>query len=153
MWNDPFEEIREFERKTRRLFDDIWLEHPVGGGKRELAPAEKGIEPYREPYSDVIETEKDVVVTMELPGVEKGDIEITTNDESLEISGERKSEVEENKEDKGYLLKERSYSKFYRRIPLNAAVDSDKAKASFKNGVLEIVLPKALEHKKTIKVE
>ncbi|MFQ5815498.1 MAG: Hsp20/alpha crystallin family protein [Candidatus Hydrothermarchaeaceae archaeon] len=152
MWRDPFDEIRRFERKTRGLFDDFWLEHPFVGAKGRLAPSEGALEPYREPYSDIIEGDKEVVITMELPGAEKGDIEITTSDDSVEISAERRSETEKEIEETGYLLKERSYSRFYRRIPLTVSVDSSRAKASYKNGVLEILIPKTSEPKRTIKV-
>jgi HSP20 family protein len=93
------------------------------------------------PYVDVIDREKDIVVTVDLPGVEKGDIRINVRDNTLEISAEKKA-VREN-EDEGYLRRERGYSRFYRAIRLPTPVDDSRAHASFNNGVLEVNLPKA----------
>lgn len=160
MWKDPFDEIKRFEKRMRRLFDEFWSEHPLAEREGKLVPSEGSLEPFggrlepfREPYSDVIESDKEVIVTMELPGVEKSDIKITTTDNSVEISAERRSAAEEKREERGYIMRERSYSSFYRKIPLSASVDPSRAKASYKNGILEIVLPKTGEPKKTIKVE
>ncbi len=153
MWNDSFDEIKEFEKKMRGMFDEFWPESPFENRKRGLVPPERSLDHYREPYSDVIESDKEVAITVDLPGLEKRNIKITTNDESVEISAERRSDTENKGGEKGYILKERNYSKFFRRIPLTVPVDSSGAKASYKNGVLEIVLPKSSESKKTIEVD
>lgn len=92
------------------------------------------------PYVDVMEKGNDVIVTADLPGVDKKDIKISVRGDVLEISAERKMEREEK--EKGYLRHERSYNRFYRSIRLPAAVDKSKAKATLNNGVLEVTLPK-----------
>lgn len=91
------------------------------------------------PYVDVLERNNDVIVTADLPGVDKNDIKINVRDNVLEISAERKFEKEQKGEE--YFKHERGYSRFYRAVRLPAPVDQSKAKASFNNGVLEITLP------------
>jgi HSP20 family protein len=106
------------------------------------------------PSLDVSETKSDLVVKAELPGMEAKDIEISLNEGLLTIKGEKKQEREEKEE--GYHLIERSYGTFTRSIRLPKDVQSDKIKASFKNGVLKVILPKSEEAKKKeikIKVE
>jgi HSP20 family protein len=93
------------------------------------------------PYVDVIDRDHDIVVTADLPGVDKSDIRIGVKDSTLEISAEKK--VTQEHKDEGYLRRERGYSRFYRAIRLPTYVDESKAQASFNNGVLEITLPKA----------
>ncbi len=144
MLSDPFDEMRMRKRRMPKLFDEFWFEHPSEGGDGKLVPDERSLEPYREPYCDVMEGNKEVVITLELPGVEKGDIKIATTDNSVEILAERRSAIEERREE-GYLRREMSYSKFYRKIPITVPVDSGRAKSSYKNGILEIVLPKTSE--------
>lgn len=89
---------------------------------------------------DVYETEKEVVVNMEVPGFTKEDLKINFEDDYLVVEG-KKTETEE-KEEKNYWRKERRQASFRRIIPLLAEVDYEKAKARLKDGVLEIVLPK-----------
>jgi HSP20 family protein len=98
------------------------------------------------------ETDKEVIVTAEIPGVKKGDIDINLRDNGIEISAEAKHEAKEEKE--GVLHSGRFYSKFYKFLSLPSKVHADKAKATYKNGVLEVKLPKTeTEKKTTIKVE
>jgi HSP20 family protein len=104
------------------------------------------------PAVDVIEDDDKVVVKAELPGLTDKDVDISVVDNTLTIKGEKKQE--EEKKEKGYHRLERSYGMFQRSIMLPASVTSEKAKASFKNGVLEIELPKQEEAKpKQIKVK
>ena len=89
---------------------------------------------------DVEERGDDIIVTGDMPGVEKGDIRINvTDDNVLEMSAEKKTEVK--KEEQGYIRHERSYSGYYRAIRLPVPVDKTKAKASYNNGVPEISIP------------
>ena len=97
----------------------------------------------------MVETEAGIEVTVELPGLEEKDIEVSLSDEALTIKGEKK--VERKDEKKGYYISERSYGSVYRSIPLPAGVDSDKAEASFKNGVLTVKLPQRPEAKAKVK--
>jgi len=95
---------------------------------------------YREPLGDIWETDKEVIASVELPGLDKKDIQVNITDDALEIKAERKMEKEEKK--KGMYRVERSYSGFYKCMPLPAEVEADKAEATYKNGVLEIHIPK-----------
>lgn len=79
------------------------------------------------------------MVSAELPGLDKNDVHVEVTDEGLAISGERKREHEEQRE--GYYHSERSYGRFYRLIPLPEDAKIDQVKASFNNGVLEIIVP------------
>jgi HSP20 family protein len=92
------------------------------------------------PKMDMEETEKDVIVTMELPGVDPKDVEIGIHDNHLIIAGKTDS-AEETKE-KHYFHKERRSGAFRRQIPLPTHVDLDKIKAKAKDGILTITLPK-----------
>jgi len=97
----------------------------------------------------VVETDKAIEVSIELPGMEMKDIEVTVNDDMLTVKGEKKIERQEEK--KGYYLSERSYGAIYRTIPLPPGVDGEKAQASFKNGVLTIKLPQTPEAQAKVK--
>jgi len=103
------------------------------------------------PAVDVLEDENKVVVKAELPGMSDKDIDVNILNNTLTIKGEKKKE--EEKKDQSYYRLERSYGAFQRSVTLPSAVAADKAKASFKNGVLEIEVPKKEEAKpKQIKV-
>ncbi|MFQ5650805.1 MAG: Hsp20/alpha crystallin family protein [bacterium] len=98
-----------------------------------------------EPRIDVRETEKEFVVTAELPGLNKDDFKLTIEDNILTLEGEKKFEREEKKDN--YYRAERSYGAFKRAFRLTDSVDSKKIKADYTNGVLEITLPKAAKVK------
>jgi HSP20 family protein len=89
---------------------------------------------------DVTETDKEVKVCAEIPGVEAKDVDVTVENGTLTIRGEKKFEREEN--EKGQYRMERSYGSFERAIALPTEVDESKAKAEFKKGVLRLTLPK-----------
>jgi HSP20 family protein len=95
------------------------------------------------PKVDVKESDKEIVIAAELPGMEDRDIDISLTKDALTIKGEKKQE----KEDKGkdYYRMERSYGSFTRTIPLPAEIYTEKAKAEFKKGVLNISLPKTVK--------
>lgn len=101
------------------------------------------------PRVDVKESDKEIAISAELPGMEDKDIDISLTKDALTIKGEKKQE----KEDKGkdYYRMERSYGSFTRMIPLPAEIDTDKAKAEFKKGVLNISLPKTVKSIKETK--
>lgn len=99
--------------------------------------------------SDIVETDKAVEVSVELPGMEMKDIEVTVSDDMLTIKGEKKIERQEEK--KGYYLSERSYGAISRTVPLPPGVDGSKAEASFKNGVLTVRLPQTPEAQAKVK--
>lgn len=90
---------------------------------------------------DVVDNEKEYVVKADLPGLTAKDVEVRVTDEQVTIKGEYSEQKEEK--NKNYVLRERRSGSFLRTIPFGVAIDPDKAKATFKNGVLELVLPKA----------
>jgi HSP20 family protein len=102
------------------------------------------------PSLDVSETEGEVIVKAEIPGMDPRDLDITLSDDALSIRGEKKEETEEKK--KNYHRKETRYGSFSRTVQLPALVDTEKTKADYDKGVLTITAPKK-EGKKTKKIE
>lgn len=96
-----------------------------------------------EPFIDVVDDEALIKVTAELPGLDEKEIELTLNENTLQISGEKKVESERKGQNTYYA--ERSYGMFRRSISLPCAVDADKVEATFKKGVLTVTLPKIIE--------
>jgi HSP20 family protein len=90
----------------------------------------------------VTETEKEIVITAEMPGLERKDVEISVEDDVLTIRGEKKVESEQDDKNKNYHLTERSYGVFYRVLQLPPGVDPSKIQATMSNGVLKITIPK-----------
>jgi HSP20 family protein len=97
------------------------------------------------PVVDVAETESDIIVKAEIPGIDPNDIDISITGDILTLKGEKKEEKENT--GKCYHRVESSYGSFKRVINLPASVDVDKVKAEGKNGLLEITLPKKEESK------
>ncbi len=127
---DPYWGIDSFRRGMDRLFDSFFGR----GTEEEYATLWT-------PALDIEETKDSIIVRAEIPGMKKEDIKIQTLGENLLISGERKHESEEK--DRHFHRIERSYGKFQRLVKLPLEVQSDKAKASYKEGVLEITFPKS----------
>jgi len=121
----------------RDLFD--WFNDIDSWFPRTLGPRLVGEE--WQPAVDVFERNGDLVVTAEIPGVDAKDIHVTVTDDVLRLRGERTQE-DETKEG-GYYRRERFHGTFERAVPLPAEVDPDKIRATHKNGLLEVVLPKA----------
>ncbi len=144
-WSQPKEIERWFEEFLGEpLPTRIWRRWPKWGKLRELEEIS--------PAVDMYDKKDEIVVKAEVPGIEKENINISVTDSTLTIKGETKKEEEVKEED--YYYSERSYGSFRRMLTLPVKVQGDKIKASFKNGVLEIHLPKAEEAKpKEIKVE
>ncbi len=92
------------------------------------------------PSVDVKESDKDFTIYAELPGMDEKDIEVSVTSDSVTIKGEKKEEKEDKR--KNYYFMERSYGSFNRTIPLAAQTDASNARASFKNGLLNITIPK-----------
>ena len=93
-----------------------------------------------QPKLDIKETDKEFVISAELPGMDEKDIELLLSSDTLTFKGEKKFEKEENNEN--YHRVERSYGSFHRVIPLSAEIDTDRAEASFEKGILHITLRK-----------
>jgi HSP20 family protein len=134
-------------REMNRVFDDVFRgfdRGPFGAADRLFDRASGW------PNIEISETDKEMTVTAELPGLDEKDIGIELANGVLVIKGEKKTETE----DKDRRFSERYYGRFERRIPLDD-IDEDKASASFKNGVLTVTLPKAptaTEHLKRIAI-
>lgn len=123
--------LLSLHREVNRLFDDVFRGFGV--------PALAGFDRVAGwPHVELGETDKEIRVTAELPGLDEKDVEITVEDGVLTLRGEKRSEVEDN--DRGYT--ERSYGRFERRIGLPQGIDRDHAAATFRNGVLTVTLPK-----------
>jgi len=90
------------------------------------------------PKLEVAETDKQITVSAEIPGMEEKDVELLMDDGNLIVRGEMKSEIE----DKERQFSERFYGRFERRIPVGMDIEENKIEASFKNGVLKVILPK-----------
>lgn len=127
----PFGELGSLRREMDRLWDSFFGERPLTRvWEREWAPS-----------LDVSETKDNFVVKAEVPGIDAKDIDISLTGDVLTIKGEKKQEKEEKEED--YHLVERRYGAFSRSIRLPAEVESTKIKASYKNGILRVTLPKS----------
>lgn len=136
----PFQTLRQ---EMDRLFDEFLRGFEVGWPSAE--------EPfgYTFPRIDMSETDKEVLITAELPGLTEKDIELSLSRDMLTISGEKKEEKEESV--KGYYRMERHYGAFRRQLPLPVEVDPDRCDASFKNGILTVKLAKTPEAQKQVK--
>lgn len=130
--------MREQEELFRSFFNDGgWsrLDRALPSSEHALAPNN-----YRQPLADLFETDKEFVATLELPGVDKKDIEVNVLENGVEVKVEKKEEHKH--EEKGTYRLERSYAGFYRHIPLPEHADAAKVDASYRNGVLELRIPK-----------
>ncbi len=137
----PFEEMdRMFDNFFRRGWMRPWrFEWP-------------GFPEMRMPKVDVIDRDNEIVVRAEVPGVDKKNIDISVSDNAVTIKGETRHEEKEEKGD--YYRCETTHGAFSRTVALPSAVDGTKAKASFKDGMLELTLPKLEKAKRhSIKVE
>jgi HSP20 family protein len=131
---DPFHEMFSLREDMERVFDSM-----IGRLSRDRTDAAWI------PAVDVEETEDSIVARVEIPGMRKEDIKVKVVGNTLTISGERKSEVEQKTRTFHHV--ERSYGRFSRTLSLPAEVDSDAAHANYKAGVLELILPKTTKAK------
>jgi len=133
---DPFRDMVSLREKMNRLFEDVFTGR---SDDKELTPSTWA------PSVDIFETENDLVMTAEVPGINEKDIEIKIEDNTLTLKGERKFERETKEEN--YHRLERSYGSFYRAFTLPNSVDLDKIHAEHENGILKIIMPKRHELK------
>ena len=148
-WNNKEREVG-FQRPTdvhpflalhcemNRMFDEVFRGFDVAP----FGLASRALDGLGWPQIDIEETDKEMRITAELPGLDEKDVGLEIANGVLSISGEKKSESE----DKVRRFSERCYGRFERRIPLED-VDDDKVSATFKNGVLTITVPKSAEAK------
>ena len=131
-WLDPFRDLSAIQERMNRIFEDA-LARSRG--------REEGLRTGMwTPAVDIYENNDSVVVKAELPGVERDQISVEVKDGILTLRGERKFEKEVKEE--SYHRIERSYGNFQRSFSLPVSVEQDKVTARFKDGVLEVILPK-----------
>jgi HSP20 family protein len=133
--------IYSLQREMNRVFDDFFrtpMFEPFGDF---TIPTTEQFVGELTPRVDMSETDKEIVVKTELPGMTEKDVDVSIARDSLTISGEKKQEKEQN--EKGWYRMERQYGSFTRTIPLPCEIESEKAEALFKNGVLTVKLPKS----------
>jgi HSP20 family protein len=136
---DFFDPFVTFRREMDRMFDDFF------GGGLLRAHGKQGVKP----AVDIDETEKEVVVTAELPGVSDKDVEVTLAGDILTIRGDKKTEHEEKNGDSYYM--DRRFGSFSRSLRLPFDVSDEKVDAKFKDGVLTIHLPKPPELQQSVR--
>lgn len=131
----PFTLMRRLSDDMERIVEDTW------GARRfpQLFRALEAPETRWTPDIEAFERGGQFVVRADLPGMTKDNVKIEISDGELVIQGERTEEKEQK--EKGYYASERSYGAFYRALPLPDGVKTDEAKATFKDGVLEIAMP------------
>jgi HSP20 family protein len=137
---DPARELDTFQTDMNRLFDSFF-------GRRDAAPNGNGYARRWIPAMDLVETDGELVLRADLPGLDRDDIEIEVKDNILTVSGERKAEHEEKGE--GFYRVERASGRFSRSLDLPRGIDAGGVKANFDRGVLEVRIPKPEERKPT----
>jgi len=139
----PSDLMRRFRDEMDRLFEDFGF-----GNLASSLPSRESLGlGLWAPQVEVFEREGQMVIRADLPGLTKDDIKVDVTNDAITIDGERRHEHEES--EKGYYRSERSYGRFYRRVPLPEGINADTATANFRNGVLEITMaaPEAKERK------
>jgi HSP20 family protein len=130
----PLRELDNLKKEMDKLWDRFFREGPL-----EVFRGEGSIS------VDISETKNNLIVSAEVPGIEPGDLDISLSGNRLTIKGEKKQIKEEK--DESYHRIERRYGSFSRTIELPVEVDSSKVDATYKNGILKIVLPKVEKEK------
>ncbi len=145
---DPFQMLH---REMNRLFDDVFQGMPgsqtpgqAGGGNANN---------FIEMNMNVSETENEIRVTAELPGVTEQDIEVRLDDEILSIRAEKKFEQGQGSGKENFHFVERAYGTFQRSLRLPSSVNPDQISAHFENGVLSVSVPKAAQQERSHKIQ
>lgn len=134
----PFQEMEDIQRQMNRIFDDMIT--PIN--------RQNSVGLAYTPAAEFDETDDAYHLKLEVPGLEPNDINIEATAEAISISGERKSETKTD--DKGMTRTEFRYGKFERVLPLPGRIEHQNVAANYKNGVLELTLPKAEEEKNRV---
>lgn len=158
--NDLFRELRRLQKEILTSFYQrptcLWpkLNWPLLEDWQKFPKEEKNLKKLEIPAEDLQETKKEIIVTFDLPGVDKKDIKLKVTEKEIIVKAEKKEELKEKR--KGFFHQERAYYGFYRQTTLPAAVKPEKAVAEYKNGVLKVKLPKkeiGVKKKKEIEVK
>ena len=132
----PFSWVRQMQDQLDRAFSNLWS----GGGMTSSWTPDRVLGPSDwSPAIDVFQRGNDLVIRADVPGMSKDDISVDVADDQLTIRGERRYDHEEERD--GVFRSERSHGSFCRAVPLPQGAIADSAKATFNNGVLEIVVP------------
>jgi HSP20 family protein len=132
-------------REMNRLFDDVFSGFGGLGLPGAFGPALQQMP--AAPKIDVSETENEIQIKAEMPGIDQNNVEVLLEDDRLIIRGEKKEEREEDDKDRNYHVRERVQGVFSRTLPLPFAPDPNQVKAEFKDGVMTITIPKPQEVK------
>ena len=130
-WGHEASPFLALHREMNRLFDDVFRGFDSGFGPLGWSGGW--------PHVEISESEREVRICAELPGLEEDDVELLLEDDALVLRGEKRSE---SRDDGTRQFSERFYGRFERHIPLPAEVEEDKVSASFRNGVLTVTMPK-----------
>jgi HSP20 family protein len=141
---DPFLSLH---REMNRLFDDVFR----SAGLPAAGTQGQGVGNFVNASMNVSETEKELRITAELPGVTEQDIDISLDDDVLTIRGEKKFERTDDKENFHFV--ERSYGTFQRSVRLPYAVDPEQVQAHCENGVLTVTLPKTAQQERSRRIQ
>jgi HSP20 family protein len=133
---EPFREIESMQQQMNQLFDRMMSSTD---GER------KGNGMNFMPAAEIHETDNEVKLHIEVPGIDVKDLDVKVSEDAVAITGERKSEIKN--EDKGMRRSEFRYGRFQRIIPLPTPIQNDKVQADFQNGVLSLTMPKSEDHK------
>jgi HSP20 family protein len=137
---EPYREVESLQRQMNHLFDSLVTADNGGATSTAFMPA-----------AELHETPEAIQLRLEVPGMEAKDIDVQVTAQAVALSGERKSESKT--QEKGMSRSEFRYGRFQRVIPLPTRIQNDKVQAEYKNGVLNLTLPKAEDEKnKVVKV-
>ena len=131
--------VQSLQTDLNRAFDNFWRSFPTPGFPSVFG----GGWNLNTPRVDVSETDDEVEISVELPGLSEEDIDVSMTADTLRIKGEKRTEKEEKKRD--YFISERTHGSFQRVIPLPVGLDQEHVKATFRNGVLTVMVPKSEE--------
>jgi len=149
---NPFQMMRRFTKDMERLFEDFGGFSFPNFFRTDFAPFRMEFDKVEwVPQIEVLHNNEQFMVRADLPGLTKDDVKVELTDDLLTISGARKEENEEKRE--GFYRSERSYGSFYRQIPLPEGAKTEKAAATFQNGVLEVTIPAPKVEPSTRKLE
>jgi len=138
--------LMDLHREVNRLFEDVFSAGPLAA-----AGGSQGGMMMSMPRLDVREGEKEICITAELPGVKESDIDLRIEGDMLTLSGEKKSETQEEREN--YHMMERSYGRFRRTVQLPFAPNPEQVQADFQQGVLTIRMPKQAQQERSRRIE
>jgi len=140
---DPFDELASLRESMERVFDEFFTSRRT---------ERRGVPAVWEPAAELFETDNEVVFRAEMPGIDPKSVDVTVSEDALTVRGEARAEEEQK--GRNYYRRELRYGSYQRTVALPTAVQADQARAAYRNGILEVRLPKAERARaKSIKVE